>query len=94
MDRTILAEQINQMAEALGGTDEEIQVHLLARQAGFSWGEGWIMAHISFATIEEEEGSLPSQHTGIDMLHDPRILMPEEGDAKISYRDEDEPGEI
>ena len=89
MKNKALQEQIDQMAAALRGTDEEVQIHLLAKQAGFSWGEGWIMTEMRFAPTQEN--SPAEQHTGTRILHDSQIFIPEEGDATISCLDEDDP---
>ncbi len=72
MDNKIVAEQINEMTQALNGTEEEVRTHCLDREKMFIVEDGRFEINMRFA----------------NEILDPRILAPAEGDATISYRDE------
>ena len=101
MDRSVLENQIEEMASALAGTEEDLEAHFAERNSQFSDGEkGWMEFNMRFAPSERmilseernEEEHLVSRSFSLNGPQDPRIIVPDEGDATIAYQEEDGSG--
>ena len=94
MKKSIVENQINEMAQALKGLEEDVETHFLARQTTFKWGPDWVETNMCFNrgkpwTIREEGGDnlTPTVLETFNCPEDPRIIMPNEGNSKIFYQE-------
>ncbi len=99
MKKSVVKSQINEMAQALRGGEQEVVKHFHNHEAMVDRGMGWVDTNMRFEYSRtrvlsqklNEDNMVISEAISLNGMEDPRILIPDEGDAVISYQDEDCP---
>ncbi len=100
MKKSVVETQIGEMAQVLRSGGEAVEAHFLERHTIFSDGEDWMEFNMRFAPSRNQElnqelnqdGHLISETFSLNGAQDPRILVSDEGEATISYQDQNKNG--